>query len=179
MQSASFFKERIPGGEETISKIGYCYEYIGIPSYLNSVNNLLSGKLAERHANKTIRYLGSLCTLSSRTSKYLWCIPPLLSSHPWVLTATATAQVMNSLLLASGFALSALSLAVESEERKIPSLINSVKIVRNFSMSYVIAMAILVDNPPLSPAFAFISNIAMWSLFLNDVSRGLLYQPHS
>lgn len=158
-------KERIP--EETVKKIHYFADYVGIVAYLSKVNSLFSGGLSSKFGKKPIKFTATLCTLFSKTSKYLWVIPPLLSTKPWILTAAAVAKAVNGLLSALGIGLSSISIAAEADK---PLVFTSyVAMAMLATVAYVVAAPILMSAPPLYSTVCLTANVLSGGLFLYDL----------
>lgn len=162
---ASFFKDKLPGGEETILKINNCFEYVNILPWVNKLYN--AEEMAGTNAGKPIKFASSALMLFAKTSKYLWSVPPLMSSHPWVLTATNIAKPANKLFQAMGLGLSVVSTQVESTDG--PSYIDYLKMIKVASITYIIAAPILFVAPPLFPAISMTANVLSGAFCAKDL----------
>lgn len=163
--TASFFKDQLPGGQETIEKINNCFIYINILPWANKVYNIK--EMAKANVSKPIKFMSLTLLLFAKTSKYLWSVPPLLSSHPWILTATAIAKPANKLFQGMGLGLSVVSMNVESADGL--SCIDYLKMIKVSSIAYIIIAPILFATPPVLPAIVMTANVLSGGFFLKDM----------
>lgn len=169
---ARFCKNQL--GERTIQKINDSFEYINILPYLNKVDHVrawLSGEVAHKYAGKPIKLASSLLMLFAKTSKYLWSVPPLISSHPWILTAASVAKSANKLFQGMGFILLATSVKLEPDNGSSISYLDYFKMINFISICYILAGPVLMKAPPLYAAASMTSGILSGVFFAKEIAE--------